>query len=82
MEEYLRRNENFSTEDVLRAFYLLEDLVASPFSGWLLSSIENAAGSPAAEIRSIVANYDWDGAEEIAKRAAGISRERTWSSPL
>jgi 4-hydroxybutyryl-CoA dehydratase/vinylacetyl-CoA-Delta-isomerase len=72
LETYLKGREDILTEYRIRAFKLVEDLIASPFSGWFLASQVNAAGSPAGERIELRRNYDVEKRKEIAKAIAGI----------
>ncbi len=72
MEKYLKGREGVPVDHRFRASKLVEDLVASVFSGWLMGSAINAAGSPAAERIELFRNYPMNNSKEIAKEAAGI----------
>jgi len=72
METFYKGAEHVSAEDRIRAYKLVEDLTSSNYSGWLISSVINAAGSPEAERRSIFNNYDMGKARLAAKQIAGI----------
>lgn len=72
MEKYLKGREEVPTEDRIRASKLAEDLVASVFSGWLMGSAINAAGSPAAERIELFRNYPIEDSKQIAREIAGI----------
>ena len=72
MEKYLKGRDGVPVDHRFRASKLVEDLVASVFSGWLMGSAINAAGSPAAERIELFRNYPLDDSKEIAKKAAGI----------
>ena len=72
MEKYLKGKEGVPTEDRIRASKLVEDLVASVFSGWLMGSAINAAGSPAAERIELFRNYPLEDSKKVAMEIAGI----------
>ncbi len=72
MEKYLKGKEGVPAEHRIRASKLVEDLVASVFSGWLMGSAINAAGSPAAERIELFRNYPLEYSKQIAKETAGI----------
>jgi 4-hydroxybutyryl-CoA dehydratase/vinylacetyl-CoA-Delta-isomerase len=72
MEKYLKGREGVPTEHRMRASKLAEDLVASVFSGWLMGSAINAAGSPAAERIELFRNYPLEDGKQIAREIAGI----------
>jgi aromatic ring hydroxylase len=56
----------------MRAAKLVEDLVASVFSGWLMGSAINAAGSPTAERIELFRNYPLEASKRVAREVAGI----------
>ena len=72
MEKYLKGKEGVPTEDRIRASKLVEDLVASVFSGWLMGSAINAAGSQAAERIELFRNYPLEDSKKVAMEIAGI----------
>lgn len=72
MEKYLKGKEGVPAEHRFRASKLVEDLVASVFSGWLMGSAINAAGSPAAERIELFRNYPLKDSKQIARETAGI----------
>ena len=73
MEKYLKGREGVPTEHRIRASKLAEDLVACVFSGWLMGSAINAAGSPAAERIELFRNYPMEDGKQIAREIAGIT---------
>ena len=72
LEKYLKGREGVPAEHRIRASKLVEDLVASVFSGWLMGSAINAAGSPAAERIELFRNYPMEDSKQIARETAGI----------
>ena len=73
LEESLRANENYTTEDRLRVMNLAQDLAASRLTGTLLGFTINAAGSPVTN-KIVVRNmYDLDKRILLAKEIAGIN---------
>jgi len=72
IEEGLRGNRNYSTEDRLRAFNLAQDLAASRLTGTLLGFTINAAGSPETNKVAVQHLYDFEKRKKIAKEIAGI----------
>ena len=73
LEESLRANENYTTEDRLRLMNLAQDLAASRLTGTLLGFTINAAGSPVTN-KIVVRNmYDLDKRIRMAKEIAGIN---------
>jgi 4-hydroxybutyryl-CoA dehydratase/vinylacetyl-CoA-Delta-isomerase len=73
LEESLRANKDYTTEDRLRAMNLAQDLAASRLTGTLFGFTINAAGSPATN-KLVVRNlYDLDKRIRLAKDIAGIA---------
>ncbi|MFH1975472.1 MAG: 4-hydroxyphenylacetate 3-hydroxylase N-terminal domain-containing protein [Pseudomonadota bacterium] len=72
LDKYMVRKEGFSSEDIHRCFRSIGDLSCSSFGGvWQIAGV-HGGGSPIMETIAILANYDLQKKEDIAKFLAGI----------
>ena len=73
LEKYLKGKANFSTENRIRAFKLIEDLTGSSLSGLLLGSTISAGGSPQTNRVEVLRNFDLERRKNLAKNLAKIT---------
>jgi 4-hydroxybutyryl-CoA dehydratase/vinylacetyl-CoA-Delta-isomerase len=73
IDEGLRGNARYTTEERLRVMSLAQDLAASRLTGTLMAFTINAAGSPVTNKIAIQHLYDLDKRIQVAKEIAGIS---------
>lgn len=72
MEKYLKGKANISTEERIRALSLAQDLVASNFSGYFMSSVLCAGGTPETNRVEVYRNYDLASKIKVARAHAKI----------
>lgn len=72
IERYLKGKADVPTEHRLRALWLINDLVGSDFTGWLMGSTLCAAGNPETNRVEVYRQYDLKAAKKAAKRLAKI----------
>ncbi|MCU0600745.1 MAG: hypothetical protein MUE70_15970 [Desulfobacterales bacterium] len=72
IDRSLRGSEKYTTEERLRALYLVQDLAASRTTGTLLGFTINAAGSPATNQVVVRRLYDLEKRITYAKQIASI----------
>ena len=73
IEKYLQGKVGTSVENRFRLFNLIQDIAASRFSGYIMSSVICAAGSPETNRIDVVRNYDLANRKRITKAMAKIS---------
>ena len=72
LEKYYKGREGVPTEFRIRAFKLIEDLVASPYSGWRQAMAISGGGDARHHKHMAMADYDLEQSIRNAKIAAGI----------
>lgn len=60
IEKYFRGRSDISTEDRLKLLYFIQDITASPFSGYLLGSAICAGGTPETNRVEVQRSYNLD----------------------
>ena len=58
IDKYFKTRGNVSTEDRLKLLYFIQELTASRFGGYFLSSAICAAGTPETNRVEVMRNYD------------------------
>ncbi len=74
LEKYLHTRNDVVVEDRMRVYNLIRDLTADSYGGWELVTTIAAGGGLAAQRIVTMREYDLDGAKDVARAAAGISR--------
>jgi 4-hydroxybutyryl-CoA dehydratase/vinylacetyl-CoA-Delta-isomerase len=74
MEKYLKGRGDVPTEDRLKALYLIQELTASHFSGYLMSSTLCAGGTPETNRVEVFRNYNLEEKVEYAKALCKIKK--------
>ena len=75
LEKYYKGREGVPTESRIRAFKLIEDLVASPYAGWRQAMAISGGGDARHHKQMAMADYDLEQSIRNAKIAAGIKSD-------
>lgn len=73
MERYLKTREGTPTEHRIRAFKLIEDLIASDYAGWYSAMAISGGGGPQMMKTATLFQYDLEASKKRARHAAGIA---------
>jgi len=72
LEKYYRGREGVPTEHRVRAFKLIEDLIASDYAGYYQAMSISGGVNPQSHKQMIFLDYDFEPLKRRARRAAGI----------
>jgi 4-hydroxybutyryl-CoA dehydratase / vinylacetyl-CoA-Delta-isomerase len=72
LRKYLHTQSQYDVEDRIRMYNLIRDLSADSYGGWELVTTLAAGGGLAAQKIVTMREYDLEGAEKMARQAAGI----------
>ena len=72
MDKFLKGNKDVPTEHRYRLLNLIQEITASRFTGYLMSSVVCAGGTPETNRLEIFRNYDLPEKMERIKRICGI----------
>ncbi len=75
IEKYFKGKESVPTEDRLRLLYFIQELTASRFGGYFLSSAICAVGTPETNRLEVMRNYDLRTQIENVKDICGINSQ-------
>ena len=75
LQKYIRRNPAISSEQILRCFRLIENMLISDAAGVIQVAGLHGGGSPQMETITMMSRYDLEPLKDIAKYLAGIKPE-------
>jgi len=75
LERFIVRNPNFTPEESLKIWKLVENVGASPMTAWYEIAGVHGGGSPIMETIALGIEYDYDTRKNLARYLGGIDEE-------